>query len=63
MKIGVPREVKDHEYRVGMIPAIAHALVERGHQVAWGPGSRTASTPRQELCCWTRPTKSSTRRR
>ena len=33
MKIGVPKEVKDHEYRVGMIPAVAHALVGAGHQV------------------------------
>lgn len=43
MKIGVPREVKDHEYRVGMIPAGVHELVESGHSVlveaAAGEGS------------------------
>jgi alanine dehydrogenase len=33
MLIGVPREIKDHEYRVGMTPAGVHALVEHGHQV------------------------------
>ncbi len=33
MKVGIPKEVKDHEYRVGMIPAGAHALVEAGHEV------------------------------
>jgi alanine dehydrogenase len=33
MLIGVPREVKNHEYRVGMTPAGAHALVARGHEV------------------------------
>ncbi len=33
MKIGVPKEVKDHEYRVGMIPAGVHELVDRGHTV------------------------------
>lgn len=33
MKIGIPREVKDHEYRVGMIPAGVHALVKAGHRV------------------------------
>jgi len=33
MKIGIPREIKDHEYRVGMTPAGVHALVERGHEV------------------------------
>jgi alanine dehydrogenase len=33
MLIGVPREVKNHEYRVGLTPAGAHALVMRGHEV------------------------------
>jgi len=33
MRIGVPREIKDHEYRVGLTPAVVHALVGRGHQV------------------------------
>ncbi len=33
MKVGVPREVKNHEYRVGMIPATAHALTQQGHEV------------------------------
>jgi alanine dehydrogenase len=31
--VGVPREIKDHEYRVGLTPAGAHELVSRGHQV------------------------------
>jgi alanine dehydrogenase len=33
MKIGVPKEIKVHEYRVGLVPAGVHELVERGHQV------------------------------
>lgn len=33
MLVGVPREIKDHEYRVGLTPAGVHALIERGHQV------------------------------
>ena len=33
MKIGVPKEIKNHEYRVGLIPAVVHALVGHGHQV------------------------------
>ncbi len=33
MRIGIPKEIKDHEYRVGMIPAGVHALVEDGHEV------------------------------
>ena len=32
MLIGIPTEVKDHEYRVGMIPAAVHALVDAGHR-------------------------------
>jgi alanine dehydrogenase len=33
MIIGVPREVKDHETRVGLVPHGVTALVEAGHQV------------------------------
>jgi alanine dehydrogenase len=33
MIVGVPREVKDHESRVGVTPAGAKALVEAGHTV------------------------------
>jgi alanine dehydrogenase len=43
MKIGVPKEIKNHEYRVGMIPAVAHALVERGHEVVVEGGAGLGS--------------------
>ena len=43
MQIGVPSEVKNHEYRVGMIPATAHALVERGHKVVVQKGAGMGS--------------------
>jgi alanine dehydrogenase len=33
MKIGVPKEIKNHEYRVGMVPASVMELTGRGHQV------------------------------
>ena len=33
MKVGIPKEIKDHEYRVGATPAGVHALVDRGHTV------------------------------
>ena len=33
MLIGVPKEVKIHEYRVGLIPASVRELVAQGHQV------------------------------
>ena len=33
MRIGVPREVKVHEYRVGLTPASVRELVAHGHEV------------------------------
>ncbi|MGB2720013.1 MAG: alanine dehydrogenase, partial [Rhodococcus sp. (in: high G+C Gram-positive bacteria)] len=33
MKIGIPREIKNHEYRVAITPAGVHELVSRGHEV------------------------------
>ena len=33
MKVGIPREVKNHEYRVAITPAGVHELVTNGHQV------------------------------
>lgn len=33
MKIGVPKEIKNHEYRVGATPALVNPLVQAGHQV------------------------------
>lgn len=33
MKIGVPREIKNREYRVGMTPAAVHELAGHGHEV------------------------------
>ena len=33
MKVGLPREIKDNEYRVGLTPAGARALTDAGHQV------------------------------
>jgi alanine dehydrogenase len=33
MLIGVPKEIKNHEYRVGMVPASVYELVHQGHQV------------------------------
>ena len=33
MEIGVPKETKDQEFRVGLTPSIVRSLVDRGHQV------------------------------
>ena len=43
MKIGIPRELKDHEYRVGMTPAGVHALAEARHQVVVETGAGAGS--------------------
>ncbi len=39
MRIGVPREIKVHEYRVGLVPAAVHELVAAGHTVAVESGA------------------------
>jgi alanine dehydrogenase len=33
MKVGIPKEVKNHEYRVAITPAGVHEFVRAGHQV------------------------------
>jgi alanine dehydrogenase len=33
MLVGVPREIKDNEFRVGMTPAVAAELIHHGHSV------------------------------
>ena len=33
MKVGVPKEVKNHEYRVALTPIGAHELTQHGHEV------------------------------
>jgi alanine dehydrogenase len=43
MQIGVPKEIKDNEYRVSMVPAGVNALVEAGHQVLVQDGAGAGS--------------------
>jgi len=33
MRIGVPKEIKNHEYRVGLVPSSVRELVIQGHEV------------------------------
>jgi alanine dehydrogenase len=33
MQVGVPKEIKDNEYRVGLIPSTVEELTRRGHRV------------------------------
>ncbi|MDE2304665.1 MAG: alanine dehydrogenase [Gammaproteobacteria bacterium] len=41
MKIGVPKEIKVHEYRVGLVPAGVAELVRAGHEVLVQTGAGT----------------------
>lgn len=42
MKIGVPKEIKNHEYRVGLTPASVRELTARGHSVLVQAGAGAA---------------------
>ncbi|MFC4859138.1 alanine dehydrogenase [Actinophytocola glycyrrhizae] len=44
MLVGVPREVKNHEYRVAITPAGVLELVHRGHEVLVEAGAGTGSS-------------------
>lgn len=46
MLIGIPKEIKNHEYRIGATPGMVRALVENGHtvQVETNAGSKIGFT-------------------
>ena len=44
MKVGVPKEVKNHEYRVAITPAGVHEFVITGHEVAVQEGAGLGSS-------------------
>ncbi|HKV13723.1 MAG TPA: alanine dehydrogenase [Reyranella sp.] len=39
MRVGVPKEIKDHEYRVGLVPSSVAELVRHGHAVTVESGA------------------------
>jgi alanine dehydrogenase len=43
MKVGIPRELKNHEYRVAVTPAGVHELVRSGHEVFVQSGAGAGS--------------------
>jgi alanine dehydrogenase len=43
MKVGVPQEVKNHEYRVALTPVGVHELVQHGHEVVIEAGAGAGS--------------------
>ncbi len=44
MKVGIPREIKNHEYRVAISPAGVHELAGRGHEVVIETGAGVGSS-------------------
>ena len=44
MKVGVPQEVKNHEYRVAITPIGVHELVAHGHEVVIETGAGVGSS-------------------
>ena len=43
MKVGVPKEVKNHEYRVALTPVGVHELTQHGHEVCVQTGAGLGS--------------------
>ena len=43
MKVGVPKEVKNHEYRVALTPVGVHELTQHGHDVIVEKGAGAGS--------------------
>ena len=64
MLVGVPKEIKDNEYRVGLVPSTVRELTDKGHQVlveagaGRGPGSPTATINPPAPRSWPTPTPS-----
>ena len=53
MLIGLPKEIKDNENRVGMTPGAVKALTRRGHQVlvqSWSGCWKLAFRRRISVC-------------
>lgn len=44
VKVGIPSEVKDNEFRVAITPAGVHELVRHGHQVCVQTGAGIGSS-------------------
>ena len=42
MRIGCPKEIKNHEYRVGLTPASVREFTSRGHEVLVQSGAGAA---------------------
>ncbi|MGB6534513.1 MAG: alanine dehydrogenase, partial [Xanthobacteraceae bacterium] len=43
MLVGVPKEIKDNEYRVGLVPSTVRELTDKGHKVLVEAGAGTGA--------------------
>ena len=46
MLVGVPKEIKDNEYRVGIVPSTVRELTDKGHRVV----VESAGWSRRRIC-------------
>jgi len=44
VRVGIPKEIKNHEYRVAITPAGVHELVTNGHEVVIEVGAGVGSS-------------------
>ena len=44
MRVGIPKEIKNHEYRVAVTPAGVHEIVTHGHEVMIEAGAGVGSS-------------------
>ena len=63
MRIGVPKEIKDHEDRVGLVPSSVSELVAHGHEVLIEKGAGRGAGIPTRTTCWPVPRSSPRRTR
>jgi alanine dehydrogenase len=66
MLVGVPKEIKIHEYRVGMTPSSVRELIHHGHQVVVETNAAASASTTTAIAPWAprfsaRPRRSSRR--
>lgn len=50
MRVGVPTEIKNHEYRVGLTPGAVREYVAHGHEVLVQAGAGLGIAADDDMC-------------
>ena len=50
MRVGVPKEIKNHEYRVGLTPGAVREYVGHGHEVLAETGAGAGIVADEDAC-------------